>query len=68
MNKIHNFFRGFGVEISSWLIGQNYRWITHEGARYCYALLLTTRKFMRKVGHPITQPNTAKELGCLFHS
>jgi len=53
----HDFFAGFGIEISSRFVGQDNRRLVHERARDRHALALTAREFVRFVMNPIAQAN-----------
>src|SRR5262245_1620251 len=43
IHQLHNLFRGLRVEVTSWFVGENNRWIIDERAGDRYALTLPSR-------------------------
>src|SRR5450759_1817477 len=56
-HDVYDFARALGVEVASWLISKNNRWIHHQGPSNSHTLLFSARHFNGTIVHAILESN-----------
>src|SRR5205807_3200086 len=63
-----NVFSGLGIERCGWLVGEQDRRISCQGARDGDALLLSRAEFVRLLMKLVAQPESEKQITGHFHT
>ena len=62
LEQHENFFFGFAVKVSGWLVGKNNFRVIHQGLGNGNALLLPSRQLKRAVIEAVCQPHAYRQL------